>query len=65
MRYNQKTTNDLVDYLQSDKYDDTYITTETKIKKLAEKVAYEEIPTEVWQQLRADLQMGNPENKKN
>jgi integrase len=64
MRYNQKTTNDVVDYLQSEKYDDTYVTPETKLKKLAERAVKGEIPLEVWQQLRADLQLGHPENKK-
>ena len=64
IRYNQKTTNDVVDYLQSEKYDDTYLTPETKLKKLAERAVKGEIPLEVWQQLRADLQIGHPENKK-
>lgn len=64
MRYNQKTTSDAVDYLQSDKYDDINLTHETKIKKLAERALKGEIPLEVWQQLRSDLQIGNPEIKK-
>ena len=64
MRYNQKTTKDVVDYLQSDKYNDTQLTTETKLKKLAERAVKGEIPLEVWQQLRADLQISHPENKK-
>ena len=64
MRYNQKTTNDVIDYLQSEKYNDTYLTPETKLKKLAERAAKGEISLEVWQQLREDLQLGRPENKK-
>jgi integrase len=64
MRYNQKTTNDVVDYLQSEKYDETYLTPETKLKKLAESAVKGEIPLKIWQQLRADLQLGHIENKK-
>jgi hypothetical protein len=64
VRYNHKTTQDAIEYVQSEKYDDKYLTTETQLKKIAEKAVRGEIPLEVWQQLRADLQIGHPENKK-
>jgi hypothetical protein len=64
MRYNHKTTQDAISYLQSEEYDNSYLTTETQLKKIAEKAIKGEIPLEVWKQLRADLQIENIENKK-
>ena len=37
---------------------------DVKLKRLAEKAVKGEIPLDAWQQLRADLQIGHPENKK-
>ena len=65
MRYNQKQTKDAIDYIQSDKYGDAGLPLDMQKKKLAEKAIKGEIPLEVWEKLRADLEINKIERKKN
>ena len=65
MRYNQKQTKDAIDYIQSDKYGDAGLPFDMQKKKLAEKVVKGEISPEVWEKLRADLEINKIERKKN
>jgi len=64
MRYNNKGSRDVEDYINSEKYNDTSISVKKKIQKLAEKAASGEIPIDVYQRLRADLLIEQPEFKK-
>lgn len=61
LRYNHKNTNDVIEYLKSEKYNDSTITQRHKIqdgiKEIAQRVAKGEIPIETYNQLRADLQL--------
>jgi len=65
MRYNQKQTKDAIDYIQSEKYGDTGLPLDMQKKRLAERVVKGEIPLEVWEKLRADLEINKIEHKKN
>lgn len=64
MRYNHKTTQEAINYVQSEKYDNSYIPVETQLKKLAEKAVRGEISLEAWQRLRDDLQVEGLKSKK-
>jgi len=64
LRYNNKRARDVEDYINSEKYNDTSISVKKKIQKLAQKAASGEIPIEVYQRLRADLLIQQPEFKK-
>lgn len=65
MRYNQKQTKDAIDYIRSEKYGDAGLPLEIQKQKLAEKAIKGEIPLDVWEKLRADLEIDKIERKKN
>jgi integrase len=65
MRYNQKQTKDAIEYIHSDKYGDVGLPLEIQKQKLAEKAIKGEIPLDVWEKLRADLEINKIERKKN
>ena len=64
MRYNKKKTKDAVEYIQSEKYEDSLLPFKTKLRRLAEKAVTGEISINTWQQLKADLMVVEVEKKK-
>jgi len=63
MRYNKKKTKDAIEYIQSEKYEDSLLPFKTKLRRLAEKAVTGEISVNTWQQLKADLMIGEVEKK--